>query len=106
MSRMETVIEATKKSKLAPEAQPGNGHGAPSHPELLAASGIGALIGLGFLVLTVLGHSLLAWILLGLAMVGALVHIGLVAVGRSGLLSFAAGGRHQRDGDRQQLMTE
>ena len=98
---MESVIEATKKSKPASDIKFTTGHGAPSHPELVAAAGIGALIGVGFLVLILLKLPVLAWILLGLTMTGALAHVGLVAAGRSGLLRVGAGGRHQRNDDRQ-----
>jgi hypothetical protein len=103
---MEAVIEATKKRKLASDVHSCTGHRALSHLELLAASGIGALLGVAFLVLTLVGLPVLAWMLLGLTMTGALAHIGLVAAGRSGLLNVGAGGRDQRDGDRQQLMTD
>ena len=106
MSGMETVIEATKKRKLPSDIQSSIGHGAPSHLELLAASGIGALLGVAFLVLTLVGLPVLAWTLLGLTMTGALAHIGLVAAGRSGLLNAGAGRRRQRNGDRQQLMAD
>jgi hypothetical protein len=102
---METVIEATKKSKLASDIEFRTGHGAPSHPELVAAAAIGALIGVGFLVLILLELPVLAWILLGVAMTGALAHVGLVAAGRSGLLRIGAGGHNQRNDDRQQPLT-
>ena len=94
---METVIEATRKRKLPSYIQSSIGPGAPSHLELLAASGIGALLGVAFLVLTLVGLPVLAWTLLGLTMTGALAHIGLVAAGRSGLLNVGAGRRRQRE---------
>jgi hypothetical protein len=86
------VIEAIKRSKQASDVAFSPGHGAPSHLELVAASGIGALIGVAFLVLTLLGLQVVAWMFLGLTMTGALTHVGLVAAGRSGLLSVGAGG--------------
>jgi hypothetical protein len=94
---METVIEATKTRKLASDVQSRTGHRALSHLELPAASGVGALLGVGFVVLTLVGLPVLAWMLLGLTMTGALAHIGLVAAGRSGLLGVGAGRRDQRD---------
>jgi hypothetical protein len=100
------VIGATKQRKLASDVQSRTGHPALIHLELPAASGVGALLGVAFLVLTVVGLPVLAWTLLGLTMTGAFAHIGLVVAGRSGLPSIGAGRRDQRDGDRQQPMSD
>lgn len=74
-------------TKLDIGSQSNGGFGAPIRPKLLAAMGAGALLGVAFLILTLLGLQVLAWSLLVVAMTSALVDIVLIAAGFPGLFS-------------------
>lgn len=83
-------IEPTKLSSPDAGSKSKAGSGVAIRAKLLAAMGVGALLGIAFLILTLLGLRVLAWSLLIAAMTGALVDIILVAAGFPGLLSFGS----------------
>jgi hypothetical protein len=72
------------------ETKDGSNHGIPTHGNLAAAFGVGALIGSLFLILTLIGLSVLAWAVLGLVMVWALTDTALVALGASRAIPFSS----------------
>ena len=68
----------------------GSGCEAIAPRALVAAVGVGTLIGIAFLILTLVGLPILAWAVLGSAMILALTDTALVAVGASGLVAFGS----------------